>query len=71
LNLVLSFVLKSLPFIFIISISILIYHIFYKFYFSSPISKTEKKSYRRFYKGFFDYKTRTGNNNCLAGWKVK
>ncbi len=43
LNLALSFILKSVPFIFIISISILIYHIFYKFYFSSPISKTKKK----------------------------
>ncbi len=52
LNLVLSFVLKSLPFIFIISISILIYHIFYKFYFSSPISKTEKNLTEDFIKDF-------------------
>lgn len=52
LNLVLSFILKSVPFIFIISISILIYHIFYKFYFSSPISKTEKNLTEDFIKDF-------------------
>ena len=34
-NLALSFVLQSIPFVFIISVSILIYHIFYRFYFSS------------------------------------
>ena len=38
LNLILSFFVQSAPFIFIISVSILIYHIFYRFYFSSPIT---------------------------------
>ena len=52
LNLVLSFVLHSAPFIFIISISLLIYHIFYHFYFSSPISKTEKSLKEDFIKDF-------------------
>ena len=52
LNLILSFILHSAPFIFIISISILIYHIFYKFYFSSPISKTEKTLTEDFIKDF-------------------
>ncbi len=52
LNLILSFILHSVPFIFIISISILIYHIFYKFYFSSPISKTEKTLTEDFIKDF-------------------
>ncbi len=52
LNLVLSFVLHSAPFIFIISISLLIYHIFYHFYFSSPISKTEKTLKEDFIKDF-------------------
>ncbi|MBR6295776.1 MAG: helix-turn-helix transcriptional regulator [Treponema sp.] len=41
-NLVLTFVLHEVPFVFIISVSILIYHIFYRFYFSSPIAKTER-----------------------------
>ena len=52
LNLVLSFVLHNAPFIFIISISVLIYHIFYRFYFSSPISKTEKTLKEDFIKDF-------------------
>ena len=52
LNLILSFILNSAPFIFIISISILIYHIFYRFYFSSPISKTEKTLSEDFIKDF-------------------
>ncbi len=52
LNLILSFILHSVPFIFIISISILIYHIFYRFYFSSPISKTEKSLTDEFIKDF-------------------
>ena len=52
LNLILSFILHSAPFIFIISISILIYHIFYRFYFSSPISKTEKNLSEDFIKDF-------------------
>ena len=52
LNLILSFILHSTPFIFIISISILIYHIFYKFYFSSPFSKTEKTLKEDFIKNF-------------------
>ena len=52
LNLILSFILHSVPFIFIISISILIYHIFYRFYFSSPIAKTEKTLTEDFIKDF-------------------
>ncbi len=52
MNLILSFILNSVPFIFFISISILIYHIFYKFYFSSPISKTEKTLTEDFIKNF-------------------
>ena len=52
LNLILSFVLHSAPFIFIISISLLIYHVFYHFYFSSPISKTEKTLKEDFIKDF-------------------
>ena len=52
LNLILSFVLHSAPFIFIISISLLIYHIFYHFYFSAPISKTEKTLKEDFIKDF-------------------
>ena len=52
LNLVLSFVLHSAPFIFIISISLLVYHVFYHFYFSSPISKTEKTLKEDFIKDF-------------------
>lgn len=51
-NLGLSFVLHSIPFIFIISVSILIYHIFYRFYFSSPIAKTEKVLSPDFIKDF-------------------
>ncbi len=52
LNLILSFVLHSAPFIFIISISVLVYHIFYHFYFSSPITKTEKTLKEEFIKDF-------------------
>lgn len=52
INLALSFVLHSIPFVFIISISILIYHIFYRFYFSSPITKTEKTLSLDFIKDF-------------------
>ena len=52
LNLVLSFVLHSAPFIFIISISLLVFHVFYHFYFSSPISKTEKTLKDDFIKNF-------------------
>ena len=52
LNLVLSFVLHSAPFIFIISISLLVFHVFYHFYFSSPISKTEKTLKDDFIKDF-------------------
>ena len=43
LNLVLSFILHNAPFIFIIFLSILFYHIFYRFYFASPISQKNKK----------------------------
>lgn len=52
LNLILSFFVQSAPFIFIISVSILIYHIFYRFYFSSPIAKTEKTLDPAFIKDF-------------------
>ena len=52
LNLVLSFVLHSAPFIFIISISLLVFHVFYHFYFASPISKTEKTLKEDFIKNF-------------------
>ena len=52
LNLILSFVLHSAPFIFIISISLLVYHVFYHFYFLSPISKTEKTLKEEFIKDF-------------------
>lgn len=51
-NLALSFVLESIPFVFIISVSILIYHTFYRFYFSSPIAKTEKTLSQAFIKDF-------------------
>ena len=52
LNLALSFILKSAPFIFFISVSILIYHTFYHFYFSSPITKKEKTLKDDFIKNF-------------------
>ena len=52
LNISLSFVLHNAPFIFIIFVSLLIYHIFYRFYFSSPISKTEKSIKEEFIKDF-------------------
>ena len=52
LNLVLSFIVDSVPFIFIISISLLVFHVFYHFYFSSPISKTEKTLKEDFIKNF-------------------
>lgn len=51
-NLALSFVLHSVPFVFIISVSILIYHMFYRFYFSSPIAKTERSLSPDFIKDF-------------------
>lgn len=51
-NLALSFVLHSVPFVFIISVSILIYHVFYRFYFSSPIAKTERSLSPDFIKDF-------------------
>lgn len=51
-NLALSFVLHSVPFVFIISVSILIYHIFYRFYFSSPTAKTERSLSPDFIKDF-------------------
>ena len=52
LNISLFFVLHNTPFIFIIFVSLLIYHIFYRFYFSSPISKTEKSIKEEFIKDF-------------------
>lgn len=52
LNLALAFVVKAAPFVFIISISILIYHVFYRFYFSSPIAKNEKTLKPEFIKDF-------------------
>lgn len=42
LNLIFAFFVKNVPYIFIISVSILIFHIFYKYSFSSPMSKNEK-----------------------------
>ena len=51
-NLAFSFVLDSIPFVFIISVSILIYYTFYRFYFSSPITKTEKTLSPDFIKDF-------------------
>ncbi|MBP5358584.1 MAG: helix-turn-helix transcriptional regulator [Treponema sp.] len=51
-NLALSFVLHNVPFVFIISVSILIYHVFYRFYFSSPIAKTERSLSPDFIKDF-------------------
>lgn len=51
-NLALSFLLHSIPFVFITSVSILIYHIFYRFYFSSPIAKTERSLSEDFIKDF-------------------
>lgn len=52
LNISLSFIVHDVPFIFIIFVSILIYHIFYRFYFSSPIIKNEKTLSANFIKDF-------------------
>ena len=52
LNLALSFILQNTPFVFIISVSILIYHIFYRFYFASPMAKTGKSLDDAFIKDF-------------------
>lgn len=52
LNLALAFVIKAVPFVFIISVSILIYDVFYRFYFSSPIAKNEKNLKPEFIKDF-------------------
>ena len=52
LNISLSFIVHDVPFIFIIFVSILIYHIFYRFYFSSPIVKNEKTLSESFIKDF-------------------
>lgn len=52
LNLALSFILQNTPFVFIITVSILIYHIFYRFYFASPMAKTGKTLDDAFIKDF-------------------
>ena len=52
LNLVLLFIVHNAPFIFIICISILVFHIFYRFYFASPISQNEKTLTADFIKDF-------------------
>ena len=52
LNISLSFIVHDVPYIFIILVSILIYHIFYRFYFSSPIVKNEKTLSVAFIKDF-------------------
>ena len=52
LNICISFIVHDVPFIFIIFVSILIFHIFYRFYFSSPIAKNEKKLSASFVKDF-------------------
>ncbi|MBR5401414.1 MAG: helix-turn-helix transcriptional regulator [Treponema sp.] len=52
LNLALAFVIKAVPFVFIISVSVLIYHIFYRYYFSSPMARTEKTLTQEFINDF-------------------
>ena len=52
LNLALSFILQNTPFVFIISVSVLIYHIFYRFYFASPMAKSGKSLDAAFIKDF-------------------
>ena len=51
-NLLLSFIIHNAPFIFIICLSILVFHIFYRFYFASPISQNEKTLTAEFLKDF-------------------
>ena len=52
INLVLLFIVNNAPFIFIICLSILVFHIFYRFYFASPISQKEKTLTADFIKDF-------------------
>ena len=52
INLVFAFVIKEIPFVFIISISLLVFYIFYRFYFAAPVSKTQKSLKPEFIKNF-------------------
>ena len=52
INLVFAFFIEELPFVFIISISLLVFYIFYRFYFAAPVSKTEKSLNPEFVKNF-------------------
>lgn len=51
-NLVLYFFLRQIAFVFIITVSILVIHIFYRFYFAAPVAKTEKSLNPEFIKNF-------------------
>ena len=52
INLVFAFVIKEIPFVFIISISLLVFYIFYRFYFAAPVAKTQKSLSAEFVKNF-------------------
>ena len=52
INLVFAFVIKEIPFVFIISISLLVFYIFYRFYFAAPVAKTQKSLSPEFVKNF-------------------
>ena len=52
INLVFAFFIEEIPFVFIISISLLVFYIFYCFYFAAPVSKTEKSLNPEFVKNF-------------------
>ena len=52
INLVFAFFIEEIPFVFIISISLLVFYIFYRFYFAAPVSKTEKSLNPEFVKNF-------------------
>ncbi|MBO7583613.1 MAG: helix-turn-helix transcriptional regulator [Treponema sp.] len=52
INLVFAFFIEEIPFVFIISISLLVFYIFYRFYFAAPVSKTEKSLNSEFVKNF-------------------
>lgn len=52
INLVFAFVIKEVPFVFIISISLLVFYIFYRFYFAAPVNKTQKSLSPEFIKNF-------------------
>lgn len=51
-NLVMSFIVHNAPFIFIICLSVLVFHIFYRFYFASPIARNDKALTPDFIKDF-------------------